>query len=111
MNTEQILMCVVALILGMLLANMLKSVCGCKVVEGQSSAGTDAQPLPTAPNPCQGLQDTPGRCASLRELSAGCVDEGVNDAWCSGNCAVEEAMGRSHRQNKCDQCCRATPGV
>ena len=36
MNTEQILMCVVALILGMLLANMLKSVCGCKVVEGQS---------------------------------------------------------------------------
>ena len=36
MNTEQILMCVVALILGMLLANMLKSVCGCKVVEGQN---------------------------------------------------------------------------
>jgi hypothetical protein len=36
MNTEQILMCVVALILGMLLANMLKSVCGCKVVEGQA---------------------------------------------------------------------------
>lgn len=35
MKTEQILMCVVALILGMLLANMLKSVCGCKVVEGQ----------------------------------------------------------------------------
>ena len=36
MNTEQILMFVVALILGMLLANMLKSVCGCKVVEGQT---------------------------------------------------------------------------
>lgn len=35
MKTEQILMCMVALILGMLLANMLKSVCGCKVVEGQ----------------------------------------------------------------------------
>jgi hypothetical protein len=34
MKTEQILMCVVALVLGMLLANMLKSVCGCKVVEG-----------------------------------------------------------------------------
>jgi hypothetical protein len=28
------IMCVVALILGMLLANMLKNVCGCKVVEG-----------------------------------------------------------------------------
>ena len=35
MNSEQILMYVVALILGMLLANMLKGVCGCKVVEGQ----------------------------------------------------------------------------
>lgn len=35
MKTETIVMCVVALILGMLLANMLKSVCGCKTVEGQ----------------------------------------------------------------------------
>lgn len=35
MNSEQIFMYVVALILGMLLANMLKGVCGCKVVEGQ----------------------------------------------------------------------------
>ena len=35
-------MCVVALILGMLMANMLKSVCGCKTVEGQAatSAGS-----------------------------------------------------------------------
>ena len=37
MNSEQILMCVVALILGMLLANMLRGVCGCKVVEGQAT--------------------------------------------------------------------------
>ena len=36
MNSETVVYCVVALILGMLLANMLKSVCGCKtVVEGQ----------------------------------------------------------------------------
>ena len=34
MKTEQIVMCVVFLLLGMLLANMLKYVCGCKVVEG-----------------------------------------------------------------------------
>jgi hypothetical protein len=35
MGTDQIMYCVVALILGMLLANMLKNVCGCKkVVEG-----------------------------------------------------------------------------
>ena len=37
MNTEQILMCVVALILGMLLANMLKDVYGCKLVEGSGA--------------------------------------------------------------------------
>ena len=43
MNTEQILMCVVALILGMLLANMLKSVCGCKVVEGQGQCMSVSQ--------------------------------------------------------------------
>jgi hypothetical protein len=36
MNSQTIVCCVVALILGMLLANMLKNVCGCKnVVEGQ----------------------------------------------------------------------------
>jgi len=34
MKTDQIVMCVVALLLGMLLANMLKNVCGCQVVEG-----------------------------------------------------------------------------
>jgi hypothetical protein len=35
MKTETIVYCVVALLLGMLLANMLKNVCGCKnVVEG-----------------------------------------------------------------------------
>ena len=39
MNSETIVMCVVALILGMLLANMLKSVCGCKTVEGQGGRG------------------------------------------------------------------------
>ena len=38
MNTEQILMYVVALILGMLLANMLKDLYGCKLVEGSESS-------------------------------------------------------------------------
>ena len=39
MNSETIVMCVVALILGMLLTHMLKSVCGSKVVEGQGHTG------------------------------------------------------------------------
>jgi len=35
MDSQTVVMCVVALILGMLLANMLKNVCGCKnVIEG-----------------------------------------------------------------------------
>jgi hypothetical protein len=47
MGTDQIVMCVVALILGMLLANMLKNVCGCKVVEGFGAKGAacDTQSL------------------------------------------------------------------
>ena len=35
MKTDQTIMCVVALLVGMLLANMLKNVCGCEIVEGQ----------------------------------------------------------------------------
>ena len=53
MNSQNIVMCVVALILGMLLANMLKSVCGCKVVEGQcqaSKGGWDAPGCQTCYN-------------------------------------------------------------
>ena len=37
MKTDQIMYCIVALVLGMLMANMLKNICGCKnVVEGQN---------------------------------------------------------------------------
>jgi len=39
MKTDQIIMCVVALFLGMLLANMLTNVCGCNIVEGQTGTG------------------------------------------------------------------------
>lgn len=41
MKTDQIVMLFVALLLGMLLANMLKSVCGCKVMEGAVYSHTD----------------------------------------------------------------------
>lgn len=44
MNNQTIVCCVVALLLGMLLANMLKNVCGCKLVEGAFvQVGTDSQ--------------------------------------------------------------------
>ena len=42
MNTEKIIMCVVALLIGMLVANMLTNVCGCKTgVEGFSYSDDD----------------------------------------------------------------------
>ena len=40
MNNQTIVCCVVAPLLGMLLANMLKNVCGCKLTEGQNSEQT-----------------------------------------------------------------------
>ena len=42
MDSKTIVMCVVAFLLGMLMANMLKSVCGCKVVEGQEVSPCDS---------------------------------------------------------------------
>ena len=75
MKSEQIVMCVVAFILGMLLVNMLKSVCGCKVVEGQDCTGgsgflgnlgvTDR--IPGTPEAC-GWPEASGYC---------CFDEGA----------------------------------
>ena len=53
MGTNQIMYCIVALILGMLMANMLKSVCGCKnVVEGGwfSDPGTETATWGTSAN-------------------------------------------------------------
>jgi hypothetical protein len=57
MGTDQIMYCVVALILGMLLANMLKNVCGCKtVVEGALDWGALGGAL-EPPNIFRDLQD------------------------------------------------------
>ena len=43
MKTGQIMYCVFALLLGMLLANMLQNVCGCNVVEGNRAKGNRAE--------------------------------------------------------------------
>ena len=52
MNNQIIVCCVLALLLGMLLANMLKNVCGCKLVEGQTPRYTDGTPM--YPHSCFG---------------------------------------------------------
>ena len=65
MNNQTIVCCVVALLLGMLLDNMLKNICGCKLTEGQNSLNNNnATPeLFSTPggnnnnntNPCNGV--------------------------------------------------------
>ena len=60
MKTETIVMCVVALILGMLMFHMLKNVCGCKNVEGAESKTIDTlEQLMQAVNSPGGWLPTP----------------------------------------------------
>jgi hypothetical protein len=65
MNSETIVYCVVALILGMLLANMLKGVCGCKtVVEGAE----------------EGAEEECGVCRAYAQGPI--IMKGVRKDWC-----------------------------
>jgi len=71
MDTKTIVMCVVALILGMLMANMLKSVCGCNVVEGNGSCLTTIQdPSQKQKHTCAQFDSKAG-CTSTREAREG----------------------------------------
>jgi len=92
MDTKTIVMCVVALILGMLMANMLKSVCGCKtVVEGAGGA------------PDRGLQAVGYDC----NLTAGCAFDQTrgNPSYCSGT-----LLGQGREDQKYSSSGRAAPG-
>ena len=84
MNNEQILMCVVALVLGMLLANMLKSVCGCKnLIEGQSCISQN--PGRISHFACGEMSD--GRCVGADvSLSDGRVK--LTNMNCNDACAL-----------------------
>ena len=72
MKTETIAYCVFALILGMLLANMLKSVCGCKVVEGLSCAPNSN--YYTWMYKCSGRQNSHKDCGKFVENCQSTVD-------------------------------------
>ena len=82
MNYQTIVYCVVALLLGMLLANMLKDVCGCKTVEGQNSESPTSAPL------AEGI---------MCPVTGGCKAKGQRDNICmSGWC--------SESLNNCNTC-------
>ena len=106
MNSETIVMCVVALLLGMLMANMLKNVCGCnKVVEGQ--------PVPPGLFECEDIPDINKQCNSplmnLQRQSADCCDEGsvcgeaITDLIGSHNLETlcKDERGILHKFNEC----------
>jgi hypothetical protein len=82
MDSKTICYCVVALLLGMLLANMLKNVCGCNVVEGLEGqcvlkAGIDPR-RQTATNKCA-LATTANDCTGVMDSRANSICEFVED--------------------------------
>ena len=99
MDNKIVLMVVVAIVLGMLVANMFKDVCGCKVVEGQCTAGSNGldggsicHPQPNADASC------------LNDINAA-SDESyttINDA-CQWYCSEEPD------DNICQTCCTDSP--
>ena len=116
MDSQTILMCVVALILGMLLFHMLKGVCGCKVVEGQeliidnrcSATILDLNPYQSkqsnyanesstytsksnkvyhlAPYACDQARQNRGFIQNLVDGGPQHVGFGISDAICNQNC-------------------------
>ena len=93
MNLETIVMCVVALILGMLMANMLKSVCGCKVVEGHECEDSI---------PGWGAEESHDRCR--RGIAAGVTPDGARDppGWPPD---VRLDCDNGGLQGQCDKTC------
>ena len=78
MNSETIIYCIFAVILGMLLFHMLKNICGCKVVEGA----------------CQYYRD----CLSINDrINDICcvIDDNECNQGCEGTCQNNENVERS----------------
>ena len=115
------LMCVVALILGMLMANMLKNVCGCKtdVVEGLDTdvgvakVGMDCQAWrrPELTVDCKSWDGTPlfsdtpykahdGAC----ELSGGCFCDKEGILGDKNMCRLNTSLMQKHKNDAYPQC-------
>jgi len=74
MKTEQIVMCVVALLIGMLVANMLTNVCGCKTrTEGFDFTTNDGLPATMTPGQIQGIRDATCTNANNEIITNGCT--------------------------------------
>jgi hypothetical protein len=83
MDQKIVLMIVVAIVLGMLVANMFKDICGCKVVEGSSGES------------CSGVAlGTPGYCQWKWRDSKG-------DVSCPDECKITSSVGSDGDENTC----------
>ena len=100
MDNKIVLMVIVAIVLGMLVANMFKDVCGCKVVEGQGcitdsciSNGRDIR----AGEQCE--------ANSIKNVYT--ADQSYNDtnAFCHKICRARSAGGQQPNAMICETCC------
>ena len=75
MNSKTIVMCVVLFLIGMLLAHMLKNVCGCRTVEGLPGKNPDG-----IGSPCEILENMQRMCredANGLGKTKGCDEAGA----------------------------------
>ena len=133
MDNKMIFIIVLAIVLGMLVANMFKEVCGCKnLIEGQviiNSQGcirvARTQPIGLVneefPECGAGSSDQAGWCKDAGARTVACTNsvgsplsipddssaENVVYEWCSDNCGAEVSTSNEHN---CSMCCQ-TPEV
>ena len=74
MGTDQIMYCIVALILGMLMYHMLKGVCGCKTVEGAVTTSSYGDACSTIDDPAENQT-----CLNNRQLANDAQDAAMAD--------------------------------
>lgn len=102
LDNQTIMMVVVVIILGMLVSNMIKEVCGCKVVEGQAAAdpgcviSLDASGCftPNDGKPCVSLIDDWGDVGDVGDIMSNhCVKD-----------TSHEGRGREGVEDLCREC-------
>ena len=107
MKTETIVCCVVALLLGMLLANMLKNVCGCKLTEGQNQTFTYNSDNENVHIPVLPSTDR-NQCGQyIRREITSLMRQGIDtnrNAYCTDVCGLDDDPTS---RSVCGTCCMA----
>ena len=88
MNHETFMCCIVAFLLGMLLSNMLKNICDCNVIEGQTPdepAETTEPDEPASPDAVEPAKKLPknNKSGTGKDKSNGSIEKTL---MCYENC-------------------------